>query len=280
MSAHPQPDSLSQPARENEPERGSLVEVEYDAYGTPGVVRLMLNRPAAYNALTEALLDELHMQLAALEQSEARVIVLAGAGRAFCAGHDLKEMRAAPSLDYYQRLFTRCTKMMLTIRRLPQPVIARVHGIATAAGCQLVAMCDLAVAADTARFATSGVNHGLFCATPSVPLSRNILPKAALEMLLTGEFIDALAAKQQGLVNRVAPLDGLDAEVATLAASICAKPRDAVRAGKALFYRQLEMGVEAAYQLAGQTMACNMMMDSALEGVQAFIDKRTPEWRR
>jgi len=280
MSAHPQPQSRSDPERETGSDHGSLVEVEHDAYGTPGVVRLTLNRPAAFNALSEALLDELHTQLATLEKSDARVVVLAGAGRAFCAGHDLKEMRAAPSLDYYQWLFARCTKTMLTIRRLPQPVIARVHGIATAAGCQLVAMCDLAVAADTARFATSGVNLGLFCATPAVPLSRNVMPKAALDMLLTGDFIDALAAKQHGLVNRVAPLDGLDAEVAALAASICAKPRGAVSVGKALFYRQLEMGVEAAYQLAGQTMACNMMMDSALEGVQAFIDKRSPEWRR
>jgi enoyl-CoA hydratase/carnithine racemase len=286
VSVHPQPHSRSLPEREHdnehqhehEPARGSLVEVEHDAYGTRGVVRLTLNRPAAFNALSEALLDELHTQLAALEHSDARVVVLGGAGRAFCAGHDLKEMRAAPSLDYYERLFSRCTKLMLTIRRLPQPVIARVHGIATAAGCQLVAMCDLAVAADTARFATSGVNLGLFCATPSVALSRNVMPKPALEMLLTGEFIDALAAQQQGLVNRVAPLDGLDAEIASLAASICAKPRDAVSAGKSLFYRQLEMGVEAAYQLAGRTMACNMMMDSALEGVQAFIDKRPPQW--
>lgn len=261
------------------PDAGTLVDVTRDAYDLPGVVRLTLNRPDAFNALSEALLDELHAQLAALEESDARVVVLAGAGRAFCAGHDLKEMRAAPSLDYYQRIFARCTKMMLTIRRLPQPVVARVHGVATAAGCQLVAMCDLAVAADTARFATSGVNLGLFCATPSVPLSRNVSQKAALEMLLTGEFIDALAAKQQGLVNRVAPLDGLDAEIASLASSICAKPRDAVRAGKALFYRQLEMGIDAAYQLAGQTMACNMMADSALEGVQAFIDKRPPDWR-
>ncbi|CAB3763969.1 Enoyl-CoA-hydratase [Paraburkholderia solisilvae] len=257
---------------------GPLVDVTHDAYGMQGVVRLTLNRPAAFNALSEAMLDELQTQLSALETSDARVVVLAGAGRAFCAGHDLKEMRAAPSLAYYEALFARCTKMMLTIRRLPQPVIARVHGVATAAGCQLVAMCDLAVAADTARFATSGVNLGLFCATPSVALSRNVLPKAALEMLLTGEFIDALVARQHGLINRVVPLDALDADIATLAASICAKPRDAVRAGKALFYGQLETGVEAAYQLAGQTMACNMMMDSALEGVQAFVDKRPPAW--
>jgi enoyl-CoA hydratase/carnithine racemase len=254
------------------------IEVTQDAYDLRGVVRLTLNRPDAFNALSEALLDGMQTHLVDIAKSDARVVVIAGAGRAFCAGHDLKEMRAAPSLDYYQSLFARCTKMMLAIQRLPQPVIARVHGTATAAGCQLVAMCDLAVAADTARFAVSGVNLGLFCATPSVPLSRNLSRKAALEMLLTGDFIDAMAAKQQGLVNRVVPLDMLDAEVAALAKSICAKPRAAVEAGKGLFYRQLEMGVEAAYQLAGQTMACNRMDESALEGVQAFIDKRPPDW--
>jgi enoyl-CoA hydratase/carnithine racemase len=205
--------------------------------------------------------------------------VLGGAGKAFCAGHDLKEMRAAPSLDYYKMLFARCSKLMLTIQQMPQPVIARVHGLATAAGCQIVAMCDLAVAADIARFAVSGVNLGLFCATPSVPLSRNVSRKAALEMLLTGEFIDAMKARDEGLVNRVVPLDALDKEIASLASSICAKPVEAVRAGKGLFYRQLEMGIEAAYQLAGQTMACNMMDESALEGVQAFIEKRAPNWR-
>ncbi|GJH02004.1 enoyl-CoA hydratase [Paraburkholderia terrae] len=254
------------------------IEVTQDAYDLRGVVRLTLNRPDAFNALSEALLDDMQTHLADIAKSDARVVVIAGAGRAFCAGHDLKEMRAAPSLDYYQSLFARCTKMMLAIQRLPQPVIARVHGTATAAGCQLVAMCDLAVAADTARFAVSGVNLGLFCATPSVPLSRNLSRKAALEMLLTGDFIDAMAAKQQGLVNRVVPLDMLDAEVTALAKSIRAKPRAAVEAGKGLFYRQLEMGIEAAYQLAGQTMACNMMDESALEGVQAFIDKRPPDW--
>ncbi|WP_414696601.1 enoyl-CoA hydratase [Paraburkholderia sp.] len=260
--------------------QAALVELTHDAYGVRGVARLTLNRPEAFNALSEALLAELQTNLAAIAQSDARVVVIAGAGRAFCAGHDLKEMRATPSLAYYQALFARCTKLMLTIQRLPQPVIARVHGIATAAGCQLVAMCDLAVAADTARFAVSGVNLGLFCATPSVPLSRNLSRKAALEMLLTGDFIDAQQARQQGLVNRVVPAEELDAALASLAASICAKPVEAVRAGKDLFYRQLEMGVEAAYQLAGQTMACNMMDASALEGVQAFIDKRAPDWPR
>jgi enoyl-CoA hydratase/carnithine racemase len=258
----------------------ALVEITHDAYDVRGVVRLTLNRPEAFNALSEALLDALQTSLASIAQTDARVVVIAGAGRAFCAGHDLKEMRAAPSLAYYEALFERCTKLMLTIQRLPQPVIARVHGVATAAGCQLVAMCDLAVAAETARFAVSGVNLGLFCSTPSVPLSRNLSRKAALEMLLTGEFIDAQEARRQGLVNRVVPEGELDAAVAALASSICAKPVEAVRAGKGLFYRQLEMGIEAAYQLAGQTMACNMMEASALEGVQAFIDKRAPDWRR
>ncbi|MFM0394144.1 enoyl-CoA hydratase [Paraburkholderia phytofirmans] len=257
----------------------SLVEIEHGAYGVPGVVRVTMNRSDAFNALSEALLDELQTALSEIGRSDARVVVIAGAGRAFCAGHDLKEMRAAPSLAYYQALFARCTKLMMTIQRLPQPVIARVHGIATAAGCQLVAMCDLAVAADTARFAVSGVNLGLFCATPSVPLSRNLSRKAALEMLLTGDFIDAVQAKQQGLINRQVPADALDVEITRLATSICAKPVEAVSAGKGLFYRQLEMGIEAAYQLAGQTMACNMMDESALEGVQAFIDKRPPDWK-
>jgi enoyl-CoA hydratase/carnithine racemase len=187
-------------------------------------------------------------------------------------------MRAEPSADYYERLFAQCARMMLTIQRLPQPVIARVHGIATAAGCQLVAMCDLAVASADARFAVSGVNLGLFCSTPSVALSRNLPRKAAFEMLVTGEFIDAGRARELGLVNRVAAPDRLDAEVERLVAAIAAKPRVALALGKALFYRQLEAGIEAAYEDAGRTMACNMMDDSALEGVQAFIDKRPPHW--
>lgn len=251
-----------------------LVELTHDAYGVPGVVRLTLNRPDAFNSLSEALIDALQEHLNVLASSAARVVVIAGAGRAFCAGHDLKEMRAAPSHDYYAKLFARCAKLMLTIQKIPQPVIARVHGVATAAGCQLVAMCDLAVAADTARFAVSGINLGLFCSTPAVPLTRNVSRKAAFEMLMTGEFIDAAAALREGLVNRVVPPDELDATVTALAASICAKPREAVQAGKGLFYRQLEMGIEAAYQLAGQTMACNMMTDPALDGVQAFIERR------
>jgi enoyl-CoA hydratase/carnithine racemase len=206
------------------------------------------------------------------------VVVLAASGKAFCAGHDLKEMRAEPSLDYYQRLFAQCAKVMMAIQTLPVPVVAKVQGIATAAGCQLVAQCDLAVAVSTARFAVSGVNLGLFCATPSVALTRNLGRKQAFEMLVTGEFIDATQALDKGLINRVAKPEQLDAEVERLVASIVAKPRVALAMGKAQFYRQIEMGMAAAYQLAGQSMACNMMEDAALEGVQAFIDKRKPTW--
>jgi len=244
-----------------------------------GVVALTLHRPQAFNALSEAMLAALAAEFDAIADDEtARVVVLGASGKAFSAGHDLKEMRAEPSLDYYQRLFASCTQVMLAVQRLPVPVIARVQGIATAAGCQLVAMCDLAVASRDAKFAVSGVNLGLFCSTPSVALSRNVSRKAAFEMLVTGAFIDADEAKAKGLVNRVADAGALDAEVESLVASIVAKPRVAIAMGKALFYRQLETGIEAAYADAGQTMACNMMDESALEGVQAFIDKRAPKW--
>ena len=255
-----------------------LVKTTKDARG---VVTLTMNRPQAFNALSEAMLEALQRELDALARDEgARVVVVAGAGKAFCAGHDLKEMRAAPTLDYYERLFAQCGRMMMTIQRLPVPVIARVQGIATAAGCQLVAMCDLAVAASDARFAVSGINVGLFCSTPGVALSRNLGRKAAFEMLVTGDFIDADAALARGLVNRVVEPAQLDAEVQALAASIVAKPRVAMALGKQLFYRQLETGIAAAYEDAQRTMACNMMDASALEGVQAFIEKRTPDWPR
>ena len=253
-----------------------LVRRERDARG---VATLTLNRPQAFNALSEALLGELQVELDALAADEsARVLVLAGAGKAFCAGHDLREMRAQPSLAYYQRLFAQCTRVMLTLRRLPIPVIARVQGIATAAGCQLVAQCDLAVASREARFAVSGVNLGLFCSTPGVPLSRSVRCKEAFEMLVTGEFIDAAQAQARGLVNRVVEPAQLDAETERLVAGILSKPRVALALGKELFYRQLELGIEAAYEAAGQTMACNMMDAAALEGVQAFIEKRPPRW--
>jgi enoyl-CoA hydratase/carnithine racemase len=254
----------------------ALVLREIDARG---VVTLTLNRPTAFNSLSEGLLSALQAELDQVAaDATARVVVIRGAGKAFCAGHDLKEMRAEPSLAYYQRLFAQCGQMMLTIQRLPVPVVARVHGIATAAGCQLVAMCDLAVAASDARFAVSGVNLGLFCSTPSVALSRNLGRKAAFEMLVTGEFIGAEQAREKGLVNRVAAPDQLDAEVERLVGSIVAKPAVAIAAGKGLFYRQLEQPIAQAYEDAGQTMACNMMDASALEGVQAFIDKRPAAW--
>jgi enoyl-CoA hydratase/carnithine racemase len=208
-----------------------------------------------------------------------RVVVLAASGKAYSAGHDLREMRAHPELNFYQDLFAQCSRMMLQLQQLPQPVIAQVQGIATAAGCQLVSMCDLAIAADTARFAVSGINYGLFCSTPSVGLSRNVARKRAMEMLLTGDFIDAATAVQEGLINHAVAADQLESAVLDLCRKILDKPPVAVRMGKALFYQQLEMGIAAAYQLAGQTMACNMMDGDAQEGFQAFIDKRTPSWK-
>jgi enoyl-CoA hydratase/carnithine racemase len=244
-----------------------------------GVVTLTLNRPQAFNALSEAMLAALGDAVDALAKDETvRAVVLGASGKAFCAGHDLKEMRAEPSLEYYQRLFALCTGVMLSIQRLPVPVIARVQGLATAAGCQLVAMCDLAVASREARFAVSGVNVGLFCATPGVALSRNVPRKAAFKMLVTGEFISADEACVSGLVNSVAAPEALDDEVEALVARIVAKPRVAIAMGKALFYRQIEVDIESAYEDAGATMACNMMNPSALEGVQAFIEKRPPSW--
>jgi len=261
----------------SQPTEAPLVLRERDARG---VVHLTLNRPQAFNALSESMLKALQAELDAVAADEgARVVVIGASGKAFCAGHDLKEMRAEPSQAYYEGLFAQCGRMMMTIQRLPVPVIARVQGIATAAGCQLVAMCDLAVAAREARFAVSGVNLGLFCATPSVALSRNLSRKAAFEMLVTGAFISAEQAQAKGLINRVVEADHLDAEIEALVASIVAKPRVALAMGKGLFYRQLETGIEEAYADAGETMACNMMDGSALEGVQAFIDKRSPDWR-
>ncbi len=245
-----------------------------------GVATLTLNRGERFNPLSEEMMAALQAEIDAIAADQSvRVVVLAAQGKAFCAGHDLKQMRASPSADYYKKLFAQCSKLMLAIQQMPQPVITRVQGIATAAGCQLVAMCDLAVAASDARFAVSGVNYGLFCSTPSVGLARNVPRKQAMEMLLTGEFIDAPTARERGLVNRVVPQDELDAEVAKLVASILAKPAVAIAMGKQMFYRQIEMGITAAYQLAGETMACNMMDEAALEGVQAFIEKRKPAWQ-
>jgi enoyl-CoA hydratase/carnithine racemase len=245
-----------------------------------GIATVTLNRPKQYNALSEELLGELQSVLDAIEKDPTvRVVVIAGSGSAFCAGHDLKQMRANPMKAYYQKLFAQCSRIMLTLTRLPQPVIARVHGIATAAGCQLVAQCDLAVASDNARFAVSGINVALFCSTPSVPLARNVSRKQAMEMLLTGDFIDAAAAKARGLVNRVVSPEKLDAEVKALADAIIAKSPVAVTTGKKMFYRQIEMGMDAAYEYAAEVMACNMMAEDVGEGIDAFTQKRAPNWK-
>ena len=245
-----------------------------------GVTTLTLNRPHQFNTLSYEMLETL---IAAVDEiavdDSVRVVVLAGEGKAFCAGHDLKEMRGNHELEFQQRLFRLCSKFMMKLTELPQPVIARVHGIATAAGCQLVSMCDLAVASDHVRFAVSGINVGLFCATPGVGLSRNMGRKQAFEMLVTGDFIDAHEAQRRGLVNRVVAIEELDAEVARLAASIVAKSPVAIRMGKQMFYKQLEMGLDGAYQTAGETMACNAMCEDAAEGMDAFVAKRKPQWK-
>lgn len=246
-----------------------------------GIVRVMLNRPEAYNALSESMLVALQSELERIDRdASARVVILGAAGKAFCTGHDLREMRSQPAQEYYERLFTVCARMMMTIQQLSKPVIAEVNGVATAAGCQLVAMCDLAVAAQGSRFAVSGINLGLFCATPSVALSRNVPRKRALEMLLTGDFINAEEAREYGLINRVVEASELAASTEALARRIVAKPRVAVEMGKKLFYAQLEAGIEQAYVMAGQTMACNMMHPDTLEGVQAFLEKRQPSWTK
>lgn len=246
---------------------------------TDGVSTLTLNRPGQFNSLSKDMLAALQAELDSIAGNEKlRVVVIAGAGKAFCAGHDLKKMRGNHSKEFMQGLFRQCGELMLTITRMPQPVIARVHGIATAAGCQLVSMCDLAVAADVARFAVSGINVGLFCSTPAVGLARNLGRKAALEMLLTGEFIDAMEARSKGLVNRVVPTDALDAEVEKLAQSILSKSAIAVRMGKGMYYKQLEMGLVEAYDYAGEVMACNMMSEDAAEGIDAFMQKRPPNY--
>ncbi len=245
-----------------------------------GITTLTLNRPNRYNALSEEMLDALQRAVDDVGVDDSvRVVILAARGRAFCAGHDLKQMRANPHREYYDDLFSRCARVMKTLMSIPQPVIARVHGIATAAGCQLVATCDLAVAVEEARFAVSGINVGLFCSTPSVALGRNVSRKRAFEMLMTGEFIDAQSAVEEGLINRAVPADRLDAEVDRLAQAIKAKSALAIKTGKQMLYKQLEMGVDEAYAFAGSLMACNMMADDAAEGMDAFMAKRKPVWK-
>ena len=240
-----------------------------------GIVTLRLNRPGQFNALSEALLAALQAQIDALAgDASLRCVVLEASGRAFSAGHDLREMRSQPSLDYYRELFRKCGAVMQGLQALPVPVIAKVRGIATAAGCQLVASCDLAICADDARFAVSGINVGLFCATPAVALSRNVSAKRAFDMLVTGRFIDAATAADWGLVNDAVPADQLDARVAELAAEILSKSPAAIRHGKRMFYKQRQMALADAYDYAGDVMARNMMDEDAAEGIDAFLQKR------
>jgi len=246
---------------------------------TDGICVLTLNRPDRFNALSRDLLTALHEAVDRIgADANIRVLILAANGKAFCAGHDLKEMRASSQTEV-TALFQTCSDFMLKLTRLPQPVIAEVNGMATAAGCQLVAQCDLAVTADHAKFAVSGINLGLFCSTPAVPLSRAIARKRAAEMLFTGDFIDAMTALDWGLVNRVVPADQLRAKTLALAEKLKAKPRDSLATGKALFYRQLDVGLEAAYADASTTIACNFMAPDAQEGVTAFLEKRPPNWK-
>jgi enoyl-CoA hydratase/carnithine racemase len=251
-----------------------------EEHAADGVLRLVMNRPAARNALSMALMAALSDALdRAAEDKAVRVVVIAGSGVGFCPGHDLKEMRGDPSRDAYKRIFDRCCAMMQKVVRLPKPVIAEVHGIATAAGCQLVASCDLAVATEDARFATSGINVGLFCSTPMVALSRAIPRKAAMEMLLTGDFIDARTAQAWGLVNHIVPAAELRAATDALARRIVDKSALAIALGKEAFYRQIEMDLSAAYAYTSEVMTRNMLTHDAEEGIDAFIAKRKPVWR-
>lgn len=247
---------------------------------TGGVVTLTLNRPGARNALSTAMMHALQAELDSLRNDQtARVVVLAANGPAFCSGHDLKEIRANPTRTMYEKLIAECERLMLSLTRLPQPVIAKVQGIATAAGCQLVATSDLAVAADTAKFATPGVHIGLFCSTPAVPLSRTVGKKHAMEMLLTGDMADAATAYRFGLVNKVVPAVELDDAVTRLAKKIAAKSPLTLAIGKETFYRQLDLPLAEAYRHAGAAMIRNLMARDAEEGIDAFVQKRDPVWR-
>jgi enoyl-CoA hydratase/carnithine racemase len=246
-----------------------------------GVATLTLNRPKQYNALSLAMLNAVLAHLEAIEKDATiQVVIIGAAGKAFCPGHDLKEMRANRDKDFGDRLFAKCSEMMLKIRQLKQPVIAKIQGIATAAGCQLVATCDLAIAADHARFATSGINYGLFCSTPAVALSRSMQSKKALEMLLTGEFISAETAKAEGLINRVVPAADLDEATWKFAKTIADKAQDALKIGKEMFYEQLDMDIVAAYQYASDKIVCNFLEEDAKEGLDAFAEKRQPNWKK
>lgn len=247
---------------------------------TDGISTLTLNRPLQYNALSSEMLSSLKSALDDIDTDDSvRVVIIAANGKAFCAGHDLKEMRSSEDRDFHHALFELCGQLMLKINRLSQPVIAQVDGIATAAGCQLVANCDLAVVSDTSRFAVSGINAGLFCATPSVPLSRNLPRKQAMQMLLTGDFISAEKAQQFGLVNEVVAASELEEKTLELAKNIAAKSAHAIKLGKDMFYKQLTMDLSDAYAYACERMACNMDSEDAREGIDAFIQKRKPEWK-
>jgi enoyl-CoA hydratase/carnithine racemase len=248
-------------------------------HDTGGIATLTLNRPDARNALSLGLMEALDTELAAIARDRVtKAVIIAANGPAFCAGHDLREIRATPTRAAYEQVFALCSRLMQRIVRLPKPVIAQVHGVATAAGCQLVASADLAVAADTARFATPGVDIGLFCSTPMVALSRSIGRKPAMEMLLTGEFVAAARARELGLVNRVVPAADLPAATLALAAQIASKSGLTVAIGKEAFYRQAEMDLSHAYEYASEVMTRNMLANDAAEGIDAFLAKRPPQW--
>ena len=245
-----------------------------------GVARLTLNRPAQRNALSVELMTALQDAVDAIARdSKVKVVVIAANGPGFCGGHDLREMRANPGRQHYEALFAQCSRLMISLTKLPKPVIARIHGVAAAAGCQLVATCDLAIASSAARFAVNGINLGLFCSTPMVALTRAVGRKAAMEMLMTGDLIDAEQAKAIGLVNRVVAPERLDEEVAALARQLAGKLKLAVAIGKEAFYRQAELGLEAAYAYASEIMTRNMLARETEEGVDAFLEKRSPHWK-
>jgi len=246
-----------------------------------GVCTLTLNRAERYNPLSRAMIAALQDEVARVAaEPSIRCVVLAAEGKGFCAGHDLKELQAHADLAWQQELFAACNALMLSLTTLPQPVIARVHGIATAAGCQLVSMCDLAVAAESARFGLPGVNVGVFCTTPAVGVARNVGRKRTMEMLLTGESIDAATALAWGLVNRVVAAQDLDAAIAAFTRGIIARSAQVIAKGKEAFYRQVDLGLAAAYDFAGGVMACSLLQADADEGIAAFVAKRAPQWRR
>lgn len=255
-----------------------------ERHDTNGIVHLRLNAPERLNPLSDGMLAALQAQIEQLQNDRsARVVILSGAGKVFCAGHDLKEMQAGRQAEdqgraYFQDLFTRCARVMSGLQRLPQPVIAQVHGIATAAGCQLVASCDMAIAAENTRFGVNGVNIGLFCSTPMVALSRNIGRKRAFELLTTGDFIHAPEAERLGLINRSVPMEDLESTTLALAQKVASKLGAAVSIGKEAFYEQLPMPLDAAYAYTGKVMVENMLWRDTDEGIKAFLEKRAPDW--